>query len=232
MPPPRPQAGVCATCRTWSDTDTDQCSNCAGVEEQLGRSCLPLSVITLYRKPSVLRDWLTGYKGSVDGSEPHRPEYGSQVAALLGRFVHEHGSDLAHRLGGLDAVVVVPSTDRPPPHPLARLIASRLDLDLPIAPILVRTAGDMGFRRASRQGFAADVSAGELGRILLLDDVYTTGARINSASYAISHAGGIVAGALVLARRINTGYDDRALALWERQQAQGFDWRASPIVGG
>jgi orotate phosphoribosyltransferase len=90
----------------------------------------------------------------------------------------------------------------------------------------------MGFRRASRQGFAADVSAGELGRILLLDDVYTTGARINSASYAISHAGGVVAGALVLARRINTDYDARALALWERQQAQGFDWRASPIVGG
>jgi hypothetical protein len=228
--PPRPGPGICSTCRTWSDTGTQTCSNCAETAAALGAPPLELSVATLYRKPSLLRDWLTGYKGSADGTEPPDPACMPPVRALAGRFLLEHGEALAARLGGFDGIVVVPSTDRKPPHPLGSVLAT-LDLDVPLLPWLMRGPGDVGFRRPVADGFVATASA-TAGRVLLADDVYTTGARANSAAHALRFAGVDVAGLVVLARRVNTSYDPQALAMWDRQAALPFDWRTSPMLAG
>lgn len=59
-------------------------------------------------------------------------------------------------------------------------------------------------------------------RVLLLDDVIATGCRIHCATTAIANAGGIVVGALVLARRYNVSYDQKVQAVWERQEATPF----------
>ncbi len=141
--PPPPAPGVYSTCRTWSDTGEDVCSNCADTRDALGAAALPINVATLYRKPSSLRDWLTGYKGDADGTQPPDPACLPPVRALAGRFLLEHGDTIAERAGGVDAVVVVPSTDRPPPHPLVAVLDS-LHLDVPMVSCLVRTAGDLG----------------------------------------------------------------------------------------
>jgi len=159
------------------------------------------------------------------------PGYREQVAALLGRLMLEHGAGLEASLGGFAAIVVVPSTDRPPPHPLITIARDTLEIDTPVRALLRRAGGDLGFRRASRNAY--DVAEdSEPMRILLLDDVYTTGSRINSAAFALEQAGHTVAGALVLARRINTDYDDRAQALWDAQREIPFDWRTSPVIRG
>lgn len=202
------------------------CENCLEVRNTLDREPLRLSVISLYRKPSPLRDILTHYKGRDNEEDPFDPACVPVVRSMLGRYLLDHGDQLVDVSGGFDGIVVVPSTDRIPPHPLEDVVDS-LDLHLPRWPMLARGAGELGFRRPSREGYQV-VMAREAARILLVDDVYTTGSRLNSAASALSHAGHETVAALVLARRINVDYAAEAQQLWARATAEPFDWQASP----
>jgi hypothetical protein len=191
----------------------------------LNTAAAPLDMISLYAKPSQLRDWLTNYKGRVDESEPFIPEYVDIVKALVARFLHEHGDRLISR-SPIDAITVVPSSTRPGPHPLESVL-SALPLTVPVRTLLTRGPGELTFNHPSLDGFVATDSAPE--RLLLVDDVYTTGARINSAACALTAAGHHLAGAFVIARRVNVGYKNTP-AFWEGQKAKGFTWEHSPLV--
>lgn len=230
--PPPDGVGVCPRCRSWTagharDGRAPLCENCIEIRAALGAEPLRLSTTSLYRKPSELRDWLTRYKGREDEDDPFDPDCLAKVRAILGRTLIEHGSRIEAAAGHLDGVVVVPSTSRPAPHPLAQLILS-LELDLDVLPLLERGQGELGFRKPSREGYRA--LEHPPARVLLIDDVYTTGARLNSAAFALSRSGHKVAGALVLARRINPAYSAAAEDLWNRMAAQTYDWRDSPWI--
>ena len=67
-------------------------------------------------------------------------------------------------------------------------------------------------------------------RLLLVDDVYTTGSRLNSAAYTLRDAGFEIAGAFVIARRVNVDFDARAAEMWNRQSANTFRWDTSPVL--
>ncbi len=202
------------------------CENCVEVWDALGRQPLTLSVISLYRKPSRLRDVLTRYKGREDEDDLFDPQCVREVRSMLGRYLIEHGDQLLTSAGGVDGIVVVPSTERPPPHPLEELIDS-LALDLPCWPMLARGSGVLGFRKPNRDGYRLDMFQ-EPSRILLVDDVYTTGSRLNSAASALSQGGHETVAALVLARRINTDYSLEAKQLWMNATAEPFDWKTGP----
>lgn len=229
--PPALTTGVCPRCRTWNDSsDSADCGNCRDIAARLGRPAVPLSVASLYCKPSPLRDWLTCYKGRIDDSEPLIEAYIPIVRALLGRFIIERGQAIAAISGGLDGLVVVPSTERRGPHPLEKVIGS-LQLDIPVLPILRRGGGDLGFRKPSREGYEVTDTSHAALRVVVVDDVYTTGARINSATYALTRAGCTVGAALVIARRVNPGYSEVAQEFWNSQHTITFDWTISPVVG-
>lgn len=202
------------------------CENCLEVREALDREPLALSVVSLYRKPSPLRDALTRYKGRDDEDDPFDLGCVEVVRAMLGRYLLDYGNSLVESSGGIDGIVVVPSTDRTPPHPLENLIDS-LELELPRWPMLARGTGELGFRKPNRDGYQV-VMDRQPSRILLVDDVYTTGSRLNSAASALARNGHETVAALVLARRINTDYAPEALQLWEAATAEPFDWQTSP----
>lgn len=230
VPPPREGPGVCTRCRTWNDATPDpECSNCTDVRQALGIEPLPISLVSLYRKPSALRDWLTQYKGRPDDQDPLVTEYQDIVVALLGRFFLEHGRALYDRLNGYDAVVVVPSTSRQAPHPL-EAVADQALPGIPVLRSLARGQGDLGFRKAAKDGYVVTQNPKSHSRLLLIDDVYTTGSRLNSATFALREAGFDVAGGFVIARRVNIDFDPRAKELWDRQSAEAFQWQASPVI--
>ena len=178
--PPQAGPGVCTRCRTWNDaTPYDECSNCADVRQELGTEPLSISLVTLYRKPSLLRDWLTQYKGRPDDQDPFVPEYQDNVAALLSRFFLEFGGALYERLDGYDAMVVVPSTLRQPPHPLEE-VASRAVPSIPVLRLLTRGPGDLGFRKPAKDGYVVTENPKPHGR----GQTYTYGVPAGGAAMA------------------------------------------------
>lgn len=229
-PPPTDRLDACAYCHTWKADPTDRwCENCREVFETLEVDPLALSLVSMYKKPSSLRDWLTRYKGREDESEPYVPDYVPIVRALAGRYFIEHGAAISALHERIDLVTVVPSTDRQPPHPLEGVLGS-LQLDTPVRRVLRRGTGPLAFRQPSKTAYAVDDTLPPGQTVVLIDDVYTTGARINSAAYALRNAGHQVAVAVVLARRINPDYNPIAGALWARQNEQEFSWSTSPIT--
>lgn len=234
VPVPKEAAGTCPSCHTWLPITVEgtpppaECENCVEVRAALDRTPLVVAVASLYCKPSPLRDTLTRYKGRDDEDDPFDAPQVELVRAMCGRLLLDHGDALAARFGEPDTLVVVPSTDRPPPHPLHAVLDS-LELDVPTMPLLERGPGDMGFRRPHPQGFQAQPTD-RAQRIWLVDDVYTTGSRLNSAAVALDDAGHNVVGAVVLARRINPGYSDVAADFWDKARGQTFVWRDGPWV--
>lgn len=232
--PPADGEGICPRCRTWADKDFDckghagECENCREVRMALDMDPLRFAVVSMYKKPSDLRDWLTRYKGRDDEEDAYEPAFVDIVRSIVGRFVIEHGEALESAAGPFDAIVVVPSTSRSGPHPLEAVLES-LDLDTPLLQLLERGAGDLGFRRPTKDGFKV-ASDHESMRVLLVDDVYTTGSRLNSAAAALTVGGHQISASLVLARRINPAYNDRAAALWQSARSTPFWWETSPWV--
>src|SRR6266536_285893 len=99
---------------------------------------------------------LRGYK---DGPEELRARFLPRVAALLARFVDEHGKCIGH----WETVTAVPSSKgRPGRHPLVRAIG-----------MVSSMASDHAFEVATRLGGR---------RVLLVDDTFTSGAELQSAA--------------------------------------------------
>lgn len=228
-PGPGPDPRLCVGCQTWNDTpDVGECSNCTEVRRSLGHRALPLSVITLYRKPSQLRDWLTYYKACPEEGLPPEPTYAAVIEDLVADFFDANADALRIATGGFDALAVVPSTSNPPPHPLELVLDAALGPGATVR-LLSRGDGALGFRQPSASGYVVSAPRPPR-RVVLVDDVYTTGSRINSAAAAARTANVDIVGALVLARRVNPAYSPDASDFWTRQSALSFSFRSSPFI--
>jgi predicted amidophosphoribosyltransferase len=218
IPAPRSGPDVCPVCHSWRLPACDLCSNCQQVVDTLSRPCLTVLPISLYRRPSNLRECLKYYKSD---HQDLAGRYGQLVGAVLSVTFELRGQALLRLTGGWDAVVVVPSSmaDKRT-HPLERKLL-HLGFNGQLSRPLVRTKVALSHRTMDDHAFVVreDVQG---CRILLADDVYTTGARSQSASSALQSAGAKVVGILVVGRRINPSFNVHSQAVWDRQSAQSF----------
>lgn len=186
----------------------------------------PLSLIvpiSLYEVPGQLHYVLRQYK---DGyTESLRAELRVRVAALLWRFLNEHGEHVASAAGQpWDLITSVPSTQpRPGGHPLEAAIGLARRLAEQYEPTLERGDGPLDHNQASDTGYrvTGDVSGAQ---ILLVDDTFTTGARVQSAASALALAGANVLAAVPIGRVINPSYNDAGKALWDAARSCPFDF--------
>jgi predicted amidophosphoribosyltransferase len=219
VPPPLDAPDVCPMCRSWRPNGVDLCDNCQQTFEEVSRPCPRVLPICLYAKPSAMRDRLTYYK---DGTPEQKRRYAPEIAIIVARWFAEHEGALRTLTGGWDFVTVVPSATREPPQPLASAL---LALESPHAPaltdLLVRHLGEIGHRKLSDEGFRPSSSI-DGSRVLLLDDVYTTGGTAQSAASALQFADADVVALIPIARRINPDYRADVRALWERQSALSY----------
>ena len=173
-----------------------------------------------------MRDRLRYYKDSEDPAERRR--LGREVAALIERFFVEQRENLESRFGQWDAVCIVPSTEREPPHPLEQALVDHAARACGgVEKILRRGLGDIGHRKPNSAAFEP---VGQIAgrRVLLLDDVLTTGARCQSAACALTTAGADVALIVIVARRINPDWRPEAGPWWKRQVNTPFSWSTQP----
>ncbi|MEV4150201.1 phosphoribosyltransferase [Amycolatopsis sp. NPDC049691] len=143
------------------------------------------------------------------------------MALILDLFLHYNLALLEDVTEGFDCVVTVPSTRPEPSDSLQKIIEGTDSFSAPYIQPLRRGRVDLGSRVMSDEGFSVH---GDIHgrRVLLLDDVYTTGSRAQSAASALALAGATVVAILVLARRINPEFNEASARVWQRQEKMRF----------
>jgi predicted amidophosphoribosyltransferase len=220
VPVPRDGQDVCPTCRSWRHERFPYCSNCMQAREELTSVCDRVIPISLYRRPSPLRDWLKYYKTASDYS---RDEYLAFLSVIAARFWLEARRTIIDVVGRYSLVTIVPSSVRPGAHPFKSVLEASGASDCIRDDLLRRGPGPLGHRLMSDDAFLANYDlSGQ--RILLADDVFTTGARAQSAVSCLHSAGAQVVAILVLARRVDPHFNSAAMELWDRQSKIPYEF--------
>jgi predicted amidophosphoribosyltransferase len=199
---PAPGPGVCPDCFNFTLVPSGRCRACAASESQLA-AMVPISYA---EAGGELHRALADYKRA---AEPAVPYLTAELARMLSSFLSEHEGCVARAagVGSFDCVVVVPSTHHHGDvvHPLTQIVARRVE----------ETAGRhrdvlvVSGRRCTPHAFDprrfTPTRRLDGQNVLLIDDMWTTGANAQSAAAALHRAGARCVAAVVIGRYVN-GY--------------------------
>ena len=227
-PPARAGIGVCRICHSWTGTRGDGtrhevCSSCQQTASDVTHSLGLIVPFSLDVVTEQLHSVLWGYKNS--RSTDARERFGMQIAAILARFLRDHGDCIRLAAGrGWDLVTIVPSSgDRAGTHPLETAVRmARVQRDA-YRLLLQRTDVELDHRHADETAFRVleDVRG---HRVLVIDDTFTTGARVQSAASALTLAGADVVAGVVVGRVVRPGYAEEAQRFWDERRGLRFDF--------
>jgi hypothetical protein len=92
-------------------------------------------------------------------------------------------------------------------------------------PLTYNSDSNMRFRQADEDGFLLDPEIDIAGRrYMLIDDTFTTGARVQSAHHALIAAGAAVPVIVIVTRKINPDATYGTDQLWARQSSVPFEF--------
>jgi phosphoribosylpyrophosphate synthetase len=167
----------------------------------------------------VLRD----YKDS--SSQRVRERLAPRVAGLLGRFIALHGDCIARAAGERwDAVVTVPSGHgRGGPHPLEDAVRLVVPLKNELVPALEPGPSPVEHNEARDDGFTVNRDVTDL-RVLLIDDVMTSGSALQSAASALQIAGARVVAAAPIGRYVKPDFSEHTRAMWDEVRQDDFSF--------
>ena len=236
--PPGAAPDVCPGCHGWRSPGEPWCPNCRAMRFKVRSVCEAVIPISLYSRPSAFRDMINRYKerptavdDTMDILPPHtsREHCAQRIGLILNRFLIELFPQLSARGKRWDCLTVVPSRWRLDPHPLVAMLEA---MDVGAIQQWLRRAPDGLFAHDHPNERAFDVSGSVKGKsVLLVDDVFTTGASLHSAAAALSNAGATVIAGIVIARRMQPGYNEHSQSVWDRQSGQRFQWHIAAETG-
>lgn len=198
VPPSGP--GICTICHGVPNPGFSTCYSCS---QSMGQVTWPLRrvvPISIFAPRDQLDTLLRNYKNSSSLEVQKRGRL--RVAALFTRFLDNHDDCVAP--DGWDAITPVPSTQqRAGVHPLRRALGISPRYGEQVEDLLAAGAARITHNRADDDGFrvTGDVQG---RRVLLADDMFTSGARIQSAASALTLRGATVVGGIVIGRRYYT----------------------------
>ncbi len=214
-------AGVCDICHGAPNPGYATCWSCAQTTSQVRRPVRLVVPISLYQHSSQLHHVLWAYKNSPPSRI--RDRFQLELAAMFGRFLYNH-QDCIRQVAGAswDALTTVPSSrDRPGGHPLDATLSILRGWDEVIELTLRRGSGEITHLRAADAGYVP--LSNVAGRsFLLVDDTFTSGARLQSAASALGLAGARVVAAVALGRIIDPRFSDATQLLWQRATGTVF----------
>jgi hypothetical protein len=207
--------GVCSVCRQSISGDFDRCYQCNQHRQASDLTADVVVPISYAVKHAQHAYNLASYKST--------PASGTAQASLLslgGVFLRDHLPCLRKAVAGtITHLVMVPSTKgRQGPHPLDKLLGPLLQA-LPRVPVRVNVAyNDRSFHADWFQAAPCESDS----NVLVLDDTWTTGSRIQSLSHALKSAGASSVAAVVLGRHVNPDWDG-SKPLLERIRGRRYD---------
>lgn len=219
--------GVCEICHNATvigqqGTYYSRCWNCRSLPLGSVRTVVPISLV--HTSESQLYASLRDYKSeSTYFSESVRAEHRLLLAATVQRFLRIHREHIEQAAGvSWDTIQVVPST-RPGrrEHPLGEVMRMTVFRD-ELAQLLTYTGEPIRHNEPNPAAFAP-VGRVEGRRVLIVDDTFTTGARVQSVAGALTRAGATVAAAVPIGRVIGTDRPEKE-AFWRAQRAIAFDF--------
>ncbi|ONI73473.1 hypothetical protein ALI144C_43530 [Actinosynnema sp. ALI-1.44] len=160
-----------------------------------------------------------------DGRDDIRRRLYIGLTAVLAEFLRLHERCLAVAAGVevFERVTYVPSTRSRQPHPLVRMLDEAiLQTKSRFVQVLEPRKGTSADRVVVADRFSVRQDVAGLS-ILLVDDVWTTGSRMQSASVALKNAGAAKVVGLVLGRWFDDDYPP-ARAYLRNAKAEPFDW--------
>lgn len=188
LPVPPPSRSVCRTCRsTMFGGDGERCGNCRSHRERLGGSVLDhVGFTALVQNDRTPTGCFYGYKG-----QRSRPCLNQLVAMLAAWLRHETCFDQRP----FDVVAPVPSTQGRVDHPINEVVGTVFGGRF--TPLLAPSGSGHGRRDVAAERFTPTRDVTD-GRVLVVDDAWVTGARLQSAGAALKQAGaGTVAGVAI-----------------------------------
>ena len=194
VPVPAPaQLGICPVCYSSRSDEYGTCYPCSQARYLDPPPILP---ITMSVNLGTVHRHLRMYKDAPDAET--RERLTMRLAALLSLFMEKHSACV----GPWDAVTCVPSAARVAMAPVVAKLRVFLNRDVQA----LRHRGEAGDRslRVDQFEVVADISG---RRVLLLDDTFTTGAKLFSAVAALRSAGAEVAGPVVIGRHVHESWE-------------------------
>lgn len=190
--PAAAQMGICPICHSSRRDEYPTCSPCSNAAVLDPPEILP---ITMSIAGETVHHHLRMYKDALDAQT--RARLTKRLAALLSVFMDNHSKCV----GEWDVVTAVPSPARVAMAP----VIAKLKIFHGRGNQALQSRGRTAERVPDLEQFAVVKDVGGK-RVLLLDDTFTSGAKVFSAAAALRAAGADVIGPVVIGRHVQTSW--------------------------
>ena len=208
-----------------------RCWSCHRAESDLRLTADAIGFISLAVKGDQLDQELRYYK--TDSQFPGRVKTEDGLSAVLWRWLKAHETCIAKRAGvaSFPVVTTIPSTKGRMDHPLTRMVGERIGISRDRFRLLLEANPDFPESRdrdfsIERFNLLDQVEPG--APLLIIDDTFTTGSRVQSATALLKTAGAGPIGVVCIGRHFvpyqDGEYGAAAKNYLRQSRTLGWDW--------